>query len=54
LTELLFDPTHFAGESPFAPGSALRRWLKRLGLSLCIAFGIAAAVALFAPLLPTV
>ena len=42
---MLFDPV------PPRPGGALRRWLKRLGLTFFLAVGLAAALLLFAPLL---
>lgn len=48
---MLFDPTLFAEHRPFGPGSALRRWLKRLCLVAFLAVGAAAALLLFAPLL---
>jgi len=48
---MLFDPTLFAEHRPFGPGSALRRWLKRVCFAGCLAVGIAAALLLFAPLL---
>lgn len=48
---MIFDPTLFSTHSPLAHGTALRRWLTRFCLSLCLAVGAAAAVALFAPLI---
>ncbi|MEO3428522.1 hypothetical protein AAFN88_06665 [Pelagibius sp. CAU 1746] len=47
---MLFDPAEFAGESPLAPGSALRRWLTRGCLAVVLAVGLGAALLLFAPL----
>lgn len=48
---MLFDPAAFAGHAPFARGSALRRWLKRLCLLVFFAVCLGAALALFLPLL---
>jgi hypothetical protein len=48
---MLFDPALITRHEPLAPGSALRRWLKRLCLAACLAVGLAAALLLFAPLL---
>ncbi|GAB4369887.1 MAG: hypothetical protein Kow00114_29930 [Kiloniellaceae bacterium] len=48
---MLFDPVEFTIHRPLAPGSALRRWLTRLCLAVCLAVGAGAALLLFAPLL---
>lgn len=50
---MLFDPTLMTNirPGPLGPGSALRRWLKRLGLIAFIAAGAGAALLLFGPLL---
>lgn len=48
---MLFDPTLFAEHRPLAPGSALRRWARRLLICTLLAVGIGAALLLFAPLL---
>jgi hypothetical protein len=48
---MLIDPGLLPHHEPLAPGSALRRWLKRLCLAACLAVGLAAALLLFAPLL---
>jgi hypothetical protein len=48
---MLFDPTLITRHEPLAKGSALRRWLKRLGLIAFLAVGVGAALLLFAPLL---
>lgn len=47
---MLFDPTLITLHEPLAPGSALRRFLKRLGLVAFVAVGLGAALLLFAPL----
>ncbi|HEY9538381.1 MAG TPA: hypothetical protein VIS03_12395 [Kiloniellaceae bacterium] len=48
---MLFDPALITRHEPLAQGSALRRFLTRLGLFLCLAVGLGAALLLFAPLL---
>lgn len=47
---MLFDPALITRHDPLAPGSALRRFLKRLGLAAFIVTGLGAAILLFAPL----
>jgi len=50
---MLFDPAQKTAHRPglLAPGSALRRWAKRLCLVAVVAVGAWAALLLFAPLL---
>ncbi|MGD1878428.1 MAG: hypothetical protein ACFB13_13130 [Kiloniellaceae bacterium] len=48
---MLFDPAVITGHRPLAPGSALRRWLKRLCFVAFVAIGTGAALLLFVPLL---
>ncbi len=48
---MLFDPALITRHEPLAPGSALRRWARRLLLGALLAIGIGAALLLFAPLL---
>lgn len=48
---MLFDPALITRHQPLAKGSALRRFLTRLGLIAFLAVGIGAALLLFAPLL---
>jgi hypothetical protein len=47
---MLFDPTLITRHEPLAQGSALRRFLARLGLVAVLAVGLGAALLLFAPL----
>jgi len=48
---MLFDLAVITGHRPLAPGSALRRWVRRLCLVAFVAVGAWAALLLFAPLL---
>lgn len=48
---MLFDPAVFTEHTPLARGTALRRWLKRIGFCAVLAVGFGAALLLFAPLL---
>jgi hypothetical protein len=50
---MLFDPTLMTSvrPGPLDPGSALRRWLKRLGLIAFVVAGAWAALLLFGPLI---
>lgn len=48
---MLFDPAVFTDHAPLARGTALRRWLKRLGLFAFLAVGLGATLLLVVPLL---
>jgi hypothetical protein len=48
---MLFDPALITRHDPLARGSALRRFLKRLGLIAFLTIGLGATLLLFAPLL---
>ncbi|MEQ8355878.1 MAG: hypothetical protein RH942_10115 [Kiloniellaceae bacterium] len=48
---MLFDPMIITRHEPLAPGSALRRWLKRLCVVAVLGIGAIAALMLFAPLI---
>lgn len=48
---MLFDPTLITRHQPLAQGSALRRFLARLGLVVALTVGLGAALLLFVPLI---
>jgi len=48
---MLFDPAWRSDRLSPAPGSLLRRWVKRLCLLVFVTVSLGAALLLFAPLL---